>query len=146
MQEIRVWSLGWEEPLEKGMATHSSILAWRIPCTEEPGNHCSDFFHYWLVMPFLDFHINEIGWFVLWVGPLSLRRFCYALGCINSSFCSWLVFHSLNILQPVYPIHLLMDIWFIHRFGLLGIIRLLWTVLYKSSCRHMVSFLAQFFF
>ena len=37
MQEIWVWSLGWEGPLEKGMATHSSILAWRIPWTEEPG-------------------------------------------------------------------------------------------------------------
>ena len=37
MQEIRVWSLGQEDPLEKGMATHSSILAWRIPWTEEPG-------------------------------------------------------------------------------------------------------------
>ena len=32
----RVWSLGWEDPLENGMATHSSILAWRIPWTEEP--------------------------------------------------------------------------------------------------------------
>ena len=31
MQEMQVWSLGWENPLEKGMATHSSILAWRIP-------------------------------------------------------------------------------------------------------------------
>ena len=31
------WFLGWEDPLEKGMATHSSILAWRIPWTEEPG-------------------------------------------------------------------------------------------------------------
>ena len=31
------WSLGWEDPLEKEMATHSSILAWRIPGTEEPG-------------------------------------------------------------------------------------------------------------
>ena len=30
-------SLGWEDPLEKGMATHSSILAWRSPWTEEPG-------------------------------------------------------------------------------------------------------------
>ena len=30
-------SLGWEDPLEKGMATHSSIQAWRIPWTEEPG-------------------------------------------------------------------------------------------------------------
>ena len=35
MQEIWVRSLGWEDPLEKGMATHSSILAWRIPWTEE---------------------------------------------------------------------------------------------------------------
>ena len=36
-QEIQVLSLGWEDPLEKGMATHSSILSWRIPWTEEPG-------------------------------------------------------------------------------------------------------------
>ena len=36
-QEIRVQSLGGEDPLEKGMATHSSILAWEIPWTEEPG-------------------------------------------------------------------------------------------------------------
>ena len=35
--EMRVPSLGWEDPLEKEMAMHSSILAWRIPCTEEPG-------------------------------------------------------------------------------------------------------------
>ena len=37
MQETWVGSLGWEDPLEEGMATHSSILAWRIPWTEEPG-------------------------------------------------------------------------------------------------------------
>ena len=37
MQETWVQSLGQEDPLEKGMATHSSILAWRIPLTEEPG-------------------------------------------------------------------------------------------------------------
>ena len=37
MQETRVQSLGWESPLENGMATHSSILVWRIPWTEEPG-------------------------------------------------------------------------------------------------------------
>ena len=36
MQETWVWSLGAEDPLEKGMATHSGILAWRIPWTEEP--------------------------------------------------------------------------------------------------------------
>ena len=37
MQETGIRSLGWEGSLEKGMATHSSILAWRIPQTEEPG-------------------------------------------------------------------------------------------------------------
>jgi len=37
VQETQVQSLGWEDPLEKGVATHSSILAWRIPWTEEPG-------------------------------------------------------------------------------------------------------------
>ena len=37
MQETLVQFLGWEDPLEKGKATHSSILAWRIPWTEEPG-------------------------------------------------------------------------------------------------------------
>ena len=35
--ETWVRSLGWEDPLERGMATHSSILAWRLPWTEEPG-------------------------------------------------------------------------------------------------------------
>ena len=37
MWETRVQSLGWEDLLEKEMATHSSILAWKIPWTEEPG-------------------------------------------------------------------------------------------------------------
>ena len=37
MQETRVRSLGWEDPLGKEMATHSSILAWKIPWTAEPG-------------------------------------------------------------------------------------------------------------
>ena len=37
MQETWVQTLGWEDPLEKGMATHPIILAWRIPWMEEPG-------------------------------------------------------------------------------------------------------------
>ena len=41
MQETQVWSLSWDDPLEKGMATHSSILAWRIPWTEGPGKQQS---------------------------------------------------------------------------------------------------------
>ena len=40
-QETWVWSLGWEDPLEEEMATHSSILGWRIPWTEEPGGQQS---------------------------------------------------------------------------------------------------------
>ena len=35
--EMRVWSVCWQDPLEEGMGTHSSILAWRVPWTEEPG-------------------------------------------------------------------------------------------------------------
>ena len=40
-QEINVWSLGWEDPLEKETAAHSSILAWEIPWTEEPVGYSS---------------------------------------------------------------------------------------------------------
>ena len=36
VQETWVHSLGWEDPLEEGMVTHSGILAWRIPCSEDP--------------------------------------------------------------------------------------------------------------
>ena len=39
MRNTWVQSLGWEDPLEKGMTIHSSILAWRIPWTEEPGGY-----------------------------------------------------------------------------------------------------------
>ena len=41
MQEMQVWSLDWEDPLEKEMATHSSILAWEIPWTEKPGGRAT---------------------------------------------------------------------------------------------------------
>ena len=37
VRETQVRSLGWKDPLEKEMATHSSTLAWKIPCSEEPG-------------------------------------------------------------------------------------------------------------
>ena len=37
VQENCIQSLGWKDPLEKGVATHSSILTWRVPWTEEPG-------------------------------------------------------------------------------------------------------------
>ena len=48
MWETWVPSLGWEDPLEKGMATHSSIFAWRIPWTEEPGRQQSMGWQSWI--------------------------------------------------------------------------------------------------
>ena len=42
MQEAWLQSLGREDPLEQGMDTHSSILAWRVPWTEEPGRRCKE--------------------------------------------------------------------------------------------------------
>ena len=47
MWETWVWSLGWEDPLEKDMATLSSVLAWRIPWTEKPGGLQSTGSHSW---------------------------------------------------------------------------------------------------
>ena len=46
MWETWVQSLGWEDPLEKETATHSSILAWRIPWTEEPGSDTTELLHF----------------------------------------------------------------------------------------------------
>ena len=43
MQETQVQSLGWEDLLEKEMATHSSVLAWKIPQTEDPGYQSTDY-------------------------------------------------------------------------------------------------------
>ena len=79
-QESQVRSLGWEDPLEKGMATHSSILAWSIPQTEEPGGQQSTgsqkVGHDWATNTFtggeiLDFERDAIiGWdkWVSWGG------------------------------------------------------------------------------
>ena len=62
MQETRVWSLGWEDPLEKGMAIHSSILAWRIPLTEKPSGlqfmGCQRVRHNWVTNTHTHTHPN----------------------------------------------------------------------------------------
>ena len=58
MQETWIWSLGWDDTLKKGIATHSSILAWRIPWTEGPGRLQSMGLqragHHWAVITFTD--------------------------------------------------------------------------------------------
>ena len=64
MRETWVWSLGWEDPLEKGKATHSSILAWRIPWTEKA----------------MEPHSSTLAWKIPWMEEpgrlqsLELRR------------------------------------------------------------------------
>ena len=64
VQEIRFPSLGWEDPLEKEMATHSSILAWRIPWTEEPGRLQS-------------MRLQRVGYGHGWIFHTTLRRTVY---------------------------------------------------------------------
>ena len=63
MWEARVQSLGWEDPLEKEVATHSSILAWRIPWTEEPGRLQSTSRKELDTTERLHFHFNQMNRF-----------------------------------------------------------------------------------
>ena len=58
MQEKGVRSLGWEDPLEEGMATHASILAWEIPWAEEPGGLQSMCLKEWNMTEQLSTHTN----------------------------------------------------------------------------------------
>ena len=61
MQQTQVQSLGWEDPLEKEMASHSSILAWRIPWIEEPGGLQSTGLQEWDTTERLNHHRHQ-GW------------------------------------------------------------------------------------
>ena len=87
IQETRVWSLSQKDPLEKGMATHSSILAWRIPWTEEPGELQSTGWqrvrHDWQTNTF--FFLDSVK---IWVACLHhqnmVTKHLDVLGSINS--------------------------------------------------------------
>ena len=88
MWETRVWSLGWEDPLKKEMATHSSIFAWRIPWTEEPGGLQSTgsqrVGHSWVTLltsidrPLL----MEMNTWMVTNGHLQIKLICCALRTI----------------------------------------------------------------
>ena len=88
MQETWVWSLGWEDPLEKEMAPHSSTLAWKIPWTEEPGRLQST-------------GLQRVG--LDWATSLSLF-WCYPLFYNFSSFFMFqltkYMLGSTNVPQP----------------------------------------------
>ena len=66
MQETRIRFLGWEDPLEKEMATHSSVLAWRIPWIEEPGMLQSMGPQESDTTEWLSTHI-DMGWMYFWL-------------------------------------------------------------------------------
>ena len=96
-----VWSLGGEEPLEKGMATHSSILAWKIPWTEEPGGLQSMGLqrvgHDWAAehAHTLSCKMNPI------IGELFVTSFCFKGSSMYvATFCSywgWIIFQYMDI-------------------------------------------------
>ena len=76
MQETRVWSLGPEDPLEKGMVTHSSMLAWRIPWTEEPEELQSTGLRSWTLL----FHFKDDMIFDRTITIAVVCRMCWSNG------------------------------------------------------------------
>ena len=110
MQETQVWLLGWEDPLEKGMATLSSILAWRIPWTEEPDRLQSTgpqrVGHEWVANTFISkysfyfyFLILETiiqSWPMSWTWPIR---------CSSLLLCPWNmpIFSTLGAVSRMQP-------------------------------------------
>ena len=91
VQETPVWSLGWEDALEKGMTTHSSVLAWRIPWTEEPGGLQS-----------MELPMVGCDWVALTLPHLyfkhSLLSLFLFIDRLLKTFFLWLI-HSLTLLS-----------------------------------------------
>ena len=83
MQETLVQSLGQEDPLEEGMAAHSSILAWRIPWTEEPGR-LQFIRHEWATNTFTSFfHFRHSQATYSMKNSMSKNQFNFNLHCLN---------------------------------------------------------------
>ena len=80
MWETQVWSLGWQDPLEKGIASHSSILSWRIPWTEKPGKleytGSQRLRHDWATNTFTCFSLSRSSHPF---GPQVASNFCFQL-------------------------------------------------------------------
>ena len=102
MQETQVRSLGWEDPLEKGMTTHSSTLAWKIPWTEEPGRthgitegrtQLSDFpftFHFHALEKEMAPHSSVLAWGIPWTEePGGLQSMGQKESDVTESLTRW---------------------------------------------------------
>ena len=102
VQETQVQFLGWEDPLEKEMAIHSSIVAWRIPWTEEPGGLQSmgfarvghDLLAKLLLLLYFNLKMNKINLRATWI--LSLIEYFLIYLRYNSSSYIFLLFNSNN--------------------------------------------------
>ena len=85
-QETWIWSLGWEDPLEEGMASHSSILAWRIPWAEEPGGlRSTGSQSVWTTEWLITAEYSVSPWRALPAPPLPVSSF--ALVCVLTQPC-----------------------------------------------------------
>ena len=83
-KETQVWYLGLEDPLEKGMATYSTVLAWRIPWTEEPGGLCSQW------------DCKQLG-MTKWLNPFIQDPFFFFFSFRTTYLCRpWDAIHFLN--------------------------------------------------
>ena len=120
-QETQVWSLGQEDPLEKEMASYSSILAWKIPWTEEPGGlqsmglqsqtWLSDFHFHFLLSSLSLFNeyifSRTYPLYLLTLVPLFLLSFCFTLqkkkNPLFSKLLIWLSVMCFQLLSP--PVH-----------------------------------------
>ena len=96
MQETQVQSQGWGDPLEKGMATHSSILAWRIPWTEEPGELLRESMGsqragHWVTNPF-----TLLLFFPIWSFQLFYYFLFIWIASLNCSLRVHLATHSFS--------------------------------------------------
>ena len=119
VRETRVWFLGWEDPLEKEMAIHSSILAWEIPWTEEPDMLQSmgsqRVGHDWATSLHFEY-TNNVYVMYIWCCfsvTQSCPILCNSMNCMNSVNCSMLGFPDLaqthvhwvdDAIQPSHPL------------------------------------------
>ena len=100
-QEMWVRSLGWVDPLEKEMATHSSILVWKIPQTEEPGGLQSR--GLWKSQTRLSKHRWDDSWFIMTNFCCMAKQFSYTeCICVPSFFIflSVVVYHGILNIVP----------------------------------------------
>ena len=93
MQETWVWSLGWEDPLEKGKVTHSSILTWRIPCTQPMESQRVG--HHWATFTYNSSFESKL--YFNWLKFPKLHGLCLALVSDPILLCSSYFFLAISL-------------------------------------------------